>query len=52
MECERQQEALRRQNETVERLRHALEEKRLVVVIGAGVTLHATSHASARLYLV
>ena len=38
-----QQGALRRQKEVIERLRHALDEKRLVIVVGAGVTLHATS---------
>ena len=46
MESEQQQDALRRQNETVKRLRRDLEQKRLVVVVGAGVTLHATSLAS------
>ena len=30
----------------IEKLRYALEEKRLVVVVGAGVTLHATSDPS------
>jgi SIR2-like domain len=46
MESEQQRDALRRQKEVIERLRHALEEKRLVVVVGAGVTLHATSDQS------
>jgi SIR2-like domain len=46
MESEQQQDALRRQKEVTERLRYALEEKRLVVVVGAGVTLHATSDTS------
>jgi hypothetical protein len=46
MESEQQEDALRRQTEVTERLRHALEEKRLVVVVGACVTFHATSDTS------
>lgn len=46
MESESGKGALRRQKEVIERLRQALKEKQLVVVVGAGVTLHATSDPS------
>ena len=39
-------EAARREGEVLVRLKNALKDKRLVIIVGAGVTLHATADVS------
>jgi hypothetical protein len=48
VQSEASREAARRQEETLKRLRLALKDKRLVILVGAGVILSATSDASRR----
>src|ERR1700733_7913108 len=39
-------EAVRREDEVLARLKNALKDKRLVIIVGAGVTLSATANIS------
>src|SRR5256714_529 len=46
MENEALSEVARRQGEVLARLKSALKDKRLVIIVGAGVTLSATANVS------